>query len=338
MNKQALPAQALVDVTRQLGMLARLGYPLAEGMRAMGEGSPRLGRIAEDLEKGDSLPQAARRHPKVMSPFYASMLEAAEASEKPEALLAELSRWLEQADSLRERVRVALLYPFVALNVLMASLVLLTRWILPDVLVPLARTVLESRGGLPPWVAPVVDSQALTFTVVVAWLAINVAVLRQSGIPVGASSLLPWSGRLQRLAEQGLWARALGSLLATGMDLPKALDEAASVVHLTDMRTFFGSLGEKCRRGSSLSQCLQGSPLVDSELAQSIASAEAADDYSAILLDTADRLGGEVGRRADFCVRMAEPWATAGVGLMVLGSLALFWWPFYTLVRGIPCQ
>ncbi|HXE72478.1 MAG TPA: type II secretion system F family protein, partial [Candidatus Nitrosotenuis sp.] len=89
----------LVEATRQMALVARAGHPLGEALRASAGQSRWLARVADQIEAGDTVAQAMRRHPRVFSPFYTSMVEAAEASENPADLLGQLSRWLERADS-----------------------------------------------------------------------------------------------------------------------------------------------------------------------------------------------------------------------------------------------
>lgn len=115
-------------------------------------GDPALQRVGEAMAEGDSLAQAVRRQPGVFSPFYASMAEAAESAEKAEGILTALSGWLERADSVRRRVRTALLYPAIVLNVLLVEILYFTIHMVPQVLIPMARIAAASHGQtIPDW-------------------------------------------------------------------------------------------------------------------------------------------------------------------------------------------
>lgn len=308
-------SREMLEAARQLALLARLGYPMADGLKAMAGASPWLGRLAEDMEAGDSLAGAARRHPRVFSPFFASMAEAAEGSGAPEATLAALSRWLERSDRLRQRVRTALFYPTLVVNALLLQLALVLGWAVPLGVLPLL--------GLS---APV----HLDFLILVALgalVAVNLLMHRASG--------LFWAGALRARAEQALWARALGALLGAGVEVPKAVRLSAGVVELPWLREDLAAVGAELDRGSSLGEALAERPRLDPMLAWTAAAGEEREELAPLFLDAADLLDREVDRQSAQVVRLAEPVALVAVGLLVASGLAAFWWPFYQAVGGV---
>lgn len=323
----------LQNATRQVAMLARLGYPLGEGLKAMGQASPWLEGVAEGLARGDTLAQAVKRHPRVFSPFYATMVQAAEESEEPASLVGRLSEWLERSDSVRRRVRSALFYPLLVLNTLGLELLVLLVLVVPTVLLPLA-----AAGGHP-FPAPVASFLGSGFApalLLVALVALDAAFLREGPATASASAWLPWAGPLRQLADQALWARALGCLLGAGVELPRALRQAAPVVTMPAVGREVERVADRVDRGSTLAEALAESPLLDSYLAWSAAAGEEREELAGLMLDSADHLEAQVQRRTEHSLRMAGPWAMLAVGgLVVLGLLA-FWVPFYGSVSTLP--
>jgi type II secretory pathway component PulF len=326
------PAE-LHDATRQLALLARLGYPLSEGLQAMGETSPWLAGVGESLARGDTLTQAVSRHPRVFSPFYAAMVEAAEASEQPAGLMARLSEWLERSDSIRRRVRNALFHPWLVLNCLGLQLLAMLVLVVPGVLIPLA-----GAGGrpLPPTLSGLLESGLVPAFLLVALVALNLAVLRDGPATAAVSSWLPWAGPLRQLADQALWARALGSLLAAGVELPRALRQAGSVALMPSVHQELDRVGERVDRGSTLAEALAESPLLDSHLAWSAAAGDEREELACQMLDAAESLDQQVERRTEHSLRMAGPWALGAVGVLVALGLVAFWAPFYNSLGALP--
>jgi len=326
------PAE-LHDATRQLALLARLGYPLSEGLQAMEETSPWLAGVGESLARGDTLTQAVTRHPRVFSPFYAAMVEAAEASEKPAPLMARLSEWLERSDSVRRRVRQALFHPWLVLNCLGLQLLVMFTLVVPGVLIPLAAA---AARPLPDGLSGLLQSGLVPAFLLVALVALNLAVLRDGPATAAVSSWLPWAGPLRQLADQALWARALGSLLAAGVELPRALRQAGSVVLSPSVRQELDRVAERVDRGSTLAEALAESDLLDSQLAWSAAAGDEREELACQMLDAAESLDQQVERRTEHSLRMAGPWALGAVGVLVALGLVAFWAPFYNSLSAMP--
>lgn len=305
----------MIEAARQLALLARLDYPMTDGLKAMAGASPWLGRMAEDLEAGDSLAGAARRHPRVFSPFFASMLEAAEGSGAPAATLKALSSWLERSDRLRRRVQTALFYPFLVLNALVLQVTFVLVLAAPLGVLPLLDMAV-------PWRPDVV-------------VVLSVALLVALNLVARRASDFLWAGALRARAEQAVWARALGSLLGAGVEVPKALRLSSGAVELPWLREDLEAAGTELDRGRSLAEALAERPRLDPMLAWTAAAGEDREELAPLFLDAADVLDREVDRQAAQVVRLTEPVALVAVGLLVMLGLVAFWWPFYRATSGI---
>ncbi|HEY4002452.1 MAG TPA: type II secretion system F family protein [Candidatus Xenobia bacterium] len=328
MSNEAVSPAELLDATRQMAVLARLGFPLADGVQAAGEGSRWLSTVGAHMAEGDTLAQAVGRHPRIFSPFYRAMVEAAEVAEKPERVLTALSQFIERADTLQRNVRTTLFYPLLLVNAALLELILILVSVVPAVLVPLAQwaghwTTADVLSHL--------SSQALPAALVIALLGLNVVALRP-GAPDALAGRVPGMKPLQRLAQQGLWAQALGSLLAAGVQMTGALRQAATVVSDPVLATALDRLGAAVDRGDTLSDALASVPGLDPSLAWSVAAGERREDLGPLLLDAAAFIDHQVDRRMAYAVRMLEPWSQAAAGLVVCTVLLSFWAPFYTLV------
>ena len=134
----------ILSAVRQLTVLVRLGYPLAEGLKNMaGDASPWLTKVAEDMEQGDALSSALARQPRRFSPLFRGLVEAAAANPQPDKVLEDLSHWLERSESLQRKVSSILLYPMLLLAVLASFFALFVAFVMPEMVLPL---LADTRG------------------------------------------------------------------------------------------------------------------------------------------------------------------------------------------------
>jgi type II secretory pathway component PulF len=322
----------LMDATRQMAVLARLEFPLADGLKAMGANQNRwLGRLGTHVAEGDSLSQAVERHPAIFSPFYAGMVAAAEAAEKPERVLSSLSHWLERADQVQRKARTTLFYPLLLLNAALIQIALILIIATPSALLPLARVTGHPVSSD---VDALLSSPVPVAVLLVLLVLLNVAATRPQ-MTVALLSHVPTLGPLQHLTQQGLWAEALGSLLAAGRPLPAAIEQAASVVTDARLAASLAPLPARISRGDSLSDALLGSPDLAPCLAWSVAAGERREDMAPLLLDAAEYIDREVDIRTTHALRMLEPWVQVAVGVVVCSVLLAFWVPYYNLTSAI---
>lgn len=309
----------LLNALRQLSLLVRLGYPVAEGLKSMSdEASPWLTRLAEDMERGDTLGEAMARQPRLFSPYFRSLLEAAAGQPSPNKILDELSHWLNRSQEGERKVGSLLLYPVLLLAVVCLFLTLYFLMIFPQAVAPLLQIVHQ---------APVDSADSL------AWLAV---------IPVLFFVYLAWSVGLGRpwqpllwlfpeirgvrsLASQSLWARAMGSLLAAGVPVPEALEQALPVVSCSELKSELTSAVQEVRRGTPLGDALGRCSKLESYLVWGLQGEQPA----ALILEGADALERELEMRVQTQMRLMLPRALLVVGVLSTLALVSFWLPFY---------
>lgn len=316
----------LRDTTRQLALLVRLGLPLSDGLHALGRQSVPMARLAQQVEAGDSLAQAVRRQPQHFSPFFQAMVAAAEELPRPEVTLGQLSRWLERAEVVRTRLRSALLYPGLVLSTILLELAALLLVVMPALLVPLARV-----AHLPGLVQAELPARVLGVVVL-----LGLALLWMPGRGARLERLLPRVGGLIPLAEQAVWARALGALIGVGQPLPAAVERSAGVVLHAGRRGELVALADDLSRGGRLAAFTP--PWLDPILAWGLASGEDREELATLLGEVADELEAELDRRAEAVLASLQPALLAALGLFSLLVMTAFWWPYYYTVTGIGPQ
>ncbi|MBI3929593.1 MAG: type II secretion system F family protein [Armatimonadetes bacterium] len=165
--------------------------------------------------------------------------------------------------------------------------------------------------------------------------ALNFFALSRDTVPAPLAALVPGYAALGRLADQALWARAVGSLLAAGEPVPQALEAAAVTVQSPTLQSELSGLLARVRRGSGFAQALSESWGFDPYLVWATATGEEGEELAPLLLHAADTLEEQLQSQARYRVQLAEPWAVLLLGLLVAASCAAFWWPFYQATNAI---
>ncbi|WP_286766140.1 MULTISPECIES: type II secretion system F family protein [Rhodopirellula] len=114
--------------TRQLSILQDAGLPILRSLKIL-EGNQKPGKlknalmdVCDEIEGGSTLSEAMAKCPKVFSRLYVNMIKAGEAGGALETILNRLADFLESAESLKRKVKGALIYPVIV--VLVATLIL----------------------------------------------------------------------------------------------------------------------------------------------------------------------------------------------------------------------
>ena len=121
-------SKILTTFTRQLSILQDAGLPILRSLRVL-EGQCKGGQlknalidVCDEIESGSTLSEAMSKSPKAFNRLYVNMIKAGEAGGALEVILRRLSEFLERSESLKRKVKGALIYPICV--VIFASLIL----------------------------------------------------------------------------------------------------------------------------------------------------------------------------------------------------------------------
>jgi len=133
--------------TRQLSILQDAGLPILRSLKIL-ENNNKPGKlknalmdVCDEIETGSTLSESMSKCPKVFNRLYVNMIKAGEAGGALETILKRLADFLESAESLKRKVKGALIYP--AAVVMIASAILaLIMWLI----VPTFKDMFEEFG------------------------------------------------------------------------------------------------------------------------------------------------------------------------------------------------
>jgi type IV pilus assembly protein PilC len=130
-------APELILFTKQFKTLFNAGVSMINMLEILQQQTenPRLrnilGKMHQDIKEGASLYDAFRKHPKVFSPLYCSMIRAGEASGALPEVLDRLCYIIEHEHQVRSDIKSALSYPVIVVIFLFSAFLILITQVIP---------------------------------------------------------------------------------------------------------------------------------------------------------------------------------------------------------------
>lgn len=145
--QRKIPRDDLAQFCFYVERLVSGGVPLLEGLADVRDSVSNvvlrntIGLIIEDIEQGNTLSNAMKKHPKIFDEIFVSLVEAGEHSGELDLVLKNLGENIKWQDDIIKKTKKVLKYPIGALFV-----ILLAAWALLTLVVPGMIKILESLG------------------------------------------------------------------------------------------------------------------------------------------------------------------------------------------------
>lgn len=255
---------------RQLASMLKSGVPLLEGLRATEEQSrrPRAARtwrrVRELVYAGTSFADALEAQGRRFNGLVTRLARVGSQSGELDRVLTRGAEHLERRRNLRSLVVNALVYPIIVVLMAIGVSAFLVVGVIPKV-----AAFLQTGGAqLPPITQQVMDisdwivRNGVTVTLGIAACIAAWILARQTnaGHELQDALLLriPVSGKILRLSATALFARAMETMIASGVPLLDALDVSADLLANRRFRRRIRAAHADVMRGSSLSSSLSG--------------------------------------------------------------------------------
>lgn len=322
----------------------RAGADLRMALLDMSDSAPtnRVRGVARALllriERGDAL-SAAMKAAKVFPDMVINLAKVGEETGHLDSALASAARHYEQVVQMRGALLRALMYPAIALVLLLGAVVFWVGYVLPK----LASLFATLMPQLPASTRAVLDGSqwlrdnwlwVLVPTVLVVLLLPVLFRLRFMRAPIDRIKwYLPAFWRMERARVFYMFFANLGVMYGTGMTLSRALE-----VLLTDPgNQLFGrrlaGLTERIRQGSALHQAMQATRGFETIATGMVRLGEA----TGSLADQSKRLGDfyqlKLKLQAEFIVRLFEPLVLLVIGALLALVVITIVIPIYELAQ-----
>jgi type IV pilus assembly protein PilC len=280
--------------------------------------------IREDVETGALLSEAMAKHPNVFSRLYIAMVEAGEAAGVLDTVLDRVAIQIEKEQQIKRRVKGAMIYPSVVLT--FATLVMTGMLMF---LVPIFVKIFDSLGGDLPKLTQYVlyASNALRGYWFIIFPVVGATIYGFFRWKKTADGRKKWDALKLRMPVQigsvvlkvsmARWSRTLSTLIASGVDIMRALEITAQTAGNWVVENETMHLRIRVQEGASIAQ-----PLIDSEVfppmvSQMVKIGEETGELEKMLGKVADFYEDEVDASIQALTSIIEPLMMVGVGCMV---------------------
>jgi type IV pilus assembly protein PilC len=261
--------KTLTTFTRQLAILQDAGLPILRSLKIL-EGQSKPGAmknclidVCEEIESGSTLSEAMAKSPKAFNRLYVNMIKAGEAGGALEVILKRLAEFQERAQSLRRKVKGAMIYPIFVIGFAVCILTFIMLKIVPQ----FEKIFKDFNTPLPQMTLALIG---MSRWVVHNWYFIP-------GIPIGiwlfikllrkfAPGRMGWDmfalkvPIFGQLVEKNIIARTmrtLGTLVASGVPILEALHITRETSGNAVFETMYGKVYDSIREGESIAKPLK---------------------------------------------------------------------------------
>ena len=261
-----IKTKTLTTFTRQLSILQDAGLPILRSLKILQDQSPpgamknALIDVCDEIESGSTLSEAMAKVPKAFNRLYINMIKAGEAGGALEIILQRLAEFQERSESLKRKVKGAMVYPITV--VIFASGIL--TFIMMKIVPSFEKIFRDFKTPLPT-VTKILMSAS--YYIIHFWYLLP-------GIPISIWLLIKLIRKFQAgrygwdlfilqipvfgaLIEKNIVARTmrtLGTLVASGVPTLEALHITKETAGNCVFENMFQKVYESIREGESISK------------------------------------------------------------------------------------
>jgi len=337
----------LCTFTRQLSTLQDAGLPILRSLRILeaqakpGPLKSSLLGVIEDVESGSTLSEAMAKQPKAFDNLYVNMVKAGEAGGALEVILQRLAEFKERAESLKRKVKGAMIYPCAVITVATLIVGFIMYYIIPKF-----KKIFEDFGTELPDMTKILigfsDSvvnywylgPAIPFAM---WLLIKIVKKNKTGAFVvdWLSLRIPLLGMIFRKSIIARTCRTLGTLIASGVPILEALaitrDTAGNAVFFKAYEHIIAAI----REGESMAVPLRETRTVDEIVVNMVDVGEETGALDNMLYKVSDVFDEEVSVLVEGLVNLLEPLMVVILGLIVGFIVIALFMPLIKLLNDL---
>ena len=337
----------LCTFTRQLSTLQDAGLPILRSLRIL-EGQCKPGPlkssligVIEDVESGSTLSEAMSKQPKAFDNLYVNMVKAGEAGGALEVILQRLAEFKERAESLKRKVKGAMIYPCAVITVATLIVGFIMYYIIPKF-----KKIFDDFGTeLPGMTVALINisdivvhywylGPALPFAL---WLMIKIIKKNKTGAYVvdWISLRIPLLGMIFKKSIVARTCRTLGTLIASGVPILEALSITRDTAGNTVFYKAYEHIIAAIREGETMAVPLRETRTVDEMVVNMVDVGEETGALDNMLYKVADVYDEEVGVLVEGLVNLLEPLMVVCLGLIVGFIVIALFMPLIKLLNDL---
>ena len=335
----------IVIFTRQFSTMINAGLPLVQALDILANQSenPALKDVTRqvmfDVESGNTVADALRKHPKAFSDLYVNMVAAGEAGGILDTILMRLAVFMEKNDALIRKVKGAMIYPGVIMSVAAIAITVLLVFVIPTfenmfnsagIELPLpTRIVIGLSRGL----------KSYWYVLIAAAIGIFVSVKRYYATPGGKLNIdrlmlkMPVLGDVLRKSAVSRFTRTLGTLISSGVSILDGLEITAKTSGNRVIQDAIMESRASIAGGETIAAPLKKSAVFPPMVISMIAVGEQTGGLDEMLTKIADFYDEEVDAAVSGLRALMEPVMIVFLGVVVGGMVVAMYLPIFDMVN-----
>jgi len=337
----------IVIFTRQFSTMINAGLPLVQALDILAKQSENKSLAAVvrdvvfDVESGNTVADAMRKHPKAFSDLYVNMVSAGEAGGILDTILNRLAVFMEKNDALVRKVKGAMIYPAVIMCVAGLCVVILL-W----KVIPVFASMFGSVGMDLPMPTRVVI--ALSGFLTTYWWALllgasggGFALKKYYDTPSGQLVIdrallnVPVLGDVLRKSAVSRFTRTLGTLISSGVSILDGLEITARTSGNRVVQDAIMGSRSSIAGGETIAGPLQKSKVFPPMVISMIAVGEQTGGLDEMLSKIADFYDDEVDAAVSALLSLLEPIMIVFLGVVVGGMIVAMYLPIFDMVNAV---
>ena len=341
---KGVSAKSLAIFTRQFSVMIDAGLPLVQCLDILGNQEEDANfavtilQTRADVEGGQSLADAMRKHPRTFDPLFTNMIAAGEAGGILDTILKRLATYIEKAVKLKSQVKSAMVYP-IAVIVIATLVVALILW----KVIPTFASLFAGLGAdlpLPTRIVISLSNGLVRFGWIglIALGAIGFA-LKQYYATAGGRRVVdrgilkaPILGVIMQKISVSRFCRTLATLISSGVPILDGLDITARTSGNAIVEDAILSTRRSIERGETISGPLKETAVFPPMVVQMIGVGEATGALDTMLTKIADFYEEEVDTAVAGLLTLLEPIMIAFLGIVVGGIVIAMYLPIFDLI------
>lgn len=320
----------LMLFSRQMYTLLKAGVPILRALAGLQESTqnPTFAALIQDLreslDSGRELSTAMRRHPKVFSPFYVSMVQVGEMTGMLDETFIRLYDHLEFERETRERIKTAMRYPTFVVIAMAIAIVVINLFVIPA----FAKVYAGFHAELPMLTKVLIGFSNFMVDYWVLMLAMLIGAVMGFRYYINTRDgrykwdryklKLPIAGKIIFKSTLARFARSLALSFKSGMPILQGLNVVGMVVDNEFMRSRVEQMRDGVERGESILRTAVATGVFNPVVLQMIAVGEETGDMDGLMFEIAAMYEREVDYDVKTLSSQIEPILIVSLGILVL--------------------
>ena len=331
LTKKKVKLSEIIFFTNQLELMTEMGAGLVPSLKALYEQIENetfreaIKAIIYDVEEGKTLSHAMKKHPKVFSNVYVSMIKAGETGGVLNEMLKRLITFSEKWEKMISSIKSATTYPLILIGFAFAVVIFMTSFVLPRFV-----AIFHGQESLLP--APT------RFLIYISnfsqhyWYLIVIFVAMAAGgiyfytkqengryFLDNFKIKAPLIGKLFQNIYVGRMMRVVGVMVDAGIPLLDGIEVTKATMDNKPYADFIDEVIDNVKRGRGISIPFSESPLIPATIKQMIKTGETSGALGKVMIRMADYYDEENERYIKKLTTYIEP-----VMIVILGAIIAF--------------